>query len=94
MPILSKIGGERTILLTQQEAAAQIGVCERTMRNYIRRGLIPAVRIRRRVYVWDKNLQSFLRGAKSTRNVSAVDPPRYEALDFDAPPDVWESDDV
>lgn len=89
MPRITQIGGEKTILYTQQEAADFLGIGVRTIRKYIRRGLIPAVTVRRRVYIWDKNLQQFLRGAKNTHNVTAVNPPQYEALDFDAPPDEW-----
>lgn len=89
MPKRVKISGETTVLLTQKEAADFLGVTERTMRNYIRRGLIPAVTIRRRVYLWDRNLLQFLRGARSTRNTKPVSPVKYECADFDAPPDEW-----
>lgn len=89
MPYKSRIGGETTILLTQREAAEQIGVTDRTMRNYIKRGLIPAVKIKCRVYIWDRHLLQFIRGAKSTRNVQAVEPPQYDDANFDAPPDEW-----
>ena len=87
MPYISKIGGQRTVLYTQAEAAAQIGVSERTMRSYIKRGLIPAVKIRRRVYVWDQHLLQFIRGAKSTKNITPVPPPTYSTVEFDGPPD-------
>lgn len=83
----SRIGGETTILYTQAEAAREIGVSERTMRSYIKRGLIPAAKIRRRVYIWDRHLMQFIRGAKSTKNMTAVPPPEYDAADFDGPPD-------
>lgn len=88
MPYKSTIGRETTILYTQQEAAREIGVSERTLRSYIARGLIPAVKIRRRVYVWDRHLMQFIRGAKSTRNLEAVPPPEYDTTTFDdLPPD-------
>ena len=90
MPKITHIGGDRTTLYNLQEAAEALGVSERTMRSYIRRGLIPAVKVRRRVFIWDKNLQQFLRGAKSTQRVEPVKPPQFESLDFDAPPDEWE----
>ena len=90
MSYKSRIGGETTILLTQREAAEQIGVTERTIRNYIKRGMIPAVKTKRNVYVWDCHLLQFIRGAKSTRNVQAVALPPYEAANFNTPPDAWE----
>lgn len=91
MPTLSKIGGERTVLYTQQEAAALLGVTDRTLRNYILQGRIPAVTIRRRVYIWDQHLKQFIRGAKTTRRYEKIAAPEYDDLDFDAPPDAWES---
>ena len=86
MPTLSKIGGERTVLYSQQEAADELGVSVRTIRSYIKRGLLPAVYIRRRCYIWDKNLLQFIRGARSTRNLKAVEPPRFDGLTFSKPP--------
>lgn len=90
MPKVSNVGGERTVLYTQAEAAAEIGVSVRTMRNYIKRGLIPAVYIRWRCYIWDRHLMQFIRGAKSSRNVQPVEPPEYDTFEFDGPPDSWE----
>lgn len=90
MPKSITIAGEKTTLLTQEEAADILGISVRTIRNYTKRGLLPAVKVRRRVFIWDKNLQQFLRGAKSTHNVQAVVPPQFEAADFDGPPDAWE----
>lgn len=87
MPYLSKIGGERTVLYTQAEAAREIGVSERTLRNYLRAGRIPYVKIRRRVYIWDRNLVQYIRGARSTRIYETVEPPKFDVLDFDTPPD-------
>ena len=90
MPIQSRIGGERTVLYRLKEAAAEIGVSERTMRSYIKRGMIPAQKIRGRLYVWDRHLLQFIRGAKSTRSITPVEPPQYDTIDFDGPPDPWE----
>lgn len=87
MPYKVIIGREQTILYTLRECAAELGVSERTMRSYIQRGLIPAQKIRRKIYVWDRNLQAFVRGAKSTRNLQAVPAPEYDTAFEDMPPD-------
>ena len=88
MPYLSKIGGERTVLYTQAEAAREIGVSERTLRNYLRAGRIPYVKIRRRVLIWDRHLVQYIRGARSTRTYEEVAAPDYDTTTFDDfPPD-------
>lgn len=84
----SKIGGETTILYTQQEAADAIGVSVRTLRSYLRAGRIPFVKIRRRVYIWDRHLMQYIRGARTTRTYKEVDAPEYSTTTFDDfPPD-------
>lgn len=83
------IGGEKIKLLTVQETAALLGVSERTVRQYLKDGLIPSCKIRRRLYVYDKHLSAFFKGAKSTRRKAPVEAPKYEIDDF--PPDIWES---
>lgn len=88
MPIIKRVAGEKITLLTLQEVTEILGVSERTTRQYIVDGLIPACKISRHLYVTDKNLSAFLRGAKSTRRKSAVSAPKYEIDDF--PPDPWE----
>lgn len=92
MPTVSKIGGERTVLYTQKEAADLVGVSERTMRSYIKQGRIPAVTIRRRVFVWDRHLMQYIRGAKTTRIYGKVESPQFDTLGFDATPDIWENE--
>lgn len=87
MPYISRIGGETTKLYTQQEAAELIGVSERTLRTYLKDGRIPFVKIRRRVYIWDKNLLQYIRGARTTRTYKNVTPPDFDALTFDNPPE-------
>lgn len=86
MPTTIKIAGERTVLFTQKEAADFLGVTERTMRNYVKSGRIPACTVRRRVYIWDKHLQQFLRGARTTRTYKHVPPPQYDSLEYDNSP--------
>lgn len=87
MPYKSTIGRETTILYTQKEAADLIGVCPRTLRNYLRAGRIPYVKIRGHVYIWDQHLKQYIRGARSTRTYEKIEPPQYDALTFDGPPD-------
>ena len=88
MPYKSTIGRETTILYTQKEAADLIGVCPRTLRNYLRAGRIPYVKIRGRVYIWDQHLKQYIRGARSTRTYKEVDAPEYSTTTFDDfPPD-------
>ena len=87
MPTISEIGGERTILLSEKEAAELLGVSDRTIRNYLTKGFIPSVTINRRTYIWDQNLLAFIRGAKTTRRRKGVNPPEYASF----PPDPWES---
>lgn len=86
MPTTIKIAGERTVLFTQKEAADFLGVTERTMRNYVKSGRIPACTVRRRVYIWDKHLQQFLRGARTTRTYKPVPPPQYDSIEYDNSP--------
>lgn len=86
MPTTIKIAGERTVLFTQKEAADFLGVTERTMRNYVKSGRIPACTVRRRVYIWDKHLQQFLRGARTTRTYKPVPPPQFDSLEYDKSP--------
>lgn len=88
MPIKSFVGGQTTILFTQQEAADLIGVSIRTLRNYLRAGRIPYVKIKRRVLIWDKHLMEYIRGARTTRIYGDVDAPEYSTTTFeDFPPD-------
>ena len=82
------IGGEKIKLLTVQETADLLGVSERTARQYLKDNLIPSCRIKRRLFVTEKNLSAFFKGAKSTRRKKPVKAPRYEADDF--PADAWE----
>ena len=91
MPYISKIAGERTVLYTQQEAADLLGVTDRTIRTYLKEGRIPSVKIKKRTYIWDRHLLQYIRGAKTTKKYQTVDQPQYDTLDFDAPPDIWES---
>ena len=86
MPTTIKIAGERTVLFTQKEAADFLGVSERTMRAYIKAGRIPSCTVRRRVYIWDRHLQQFLRGAKTTRTYKPVTPPRFDDLEYEKSP--------
>ncbi len=90
MPLIKRVAGERITLLTLQEVTEILGVSERTARQYIVDGLIPACKLKRRLYVTDKNLSAFLRGAKSTRRKTAVTAPQYETIVF--PSDVWEQE--
>ena len=86
----STIGRETTILYTQQEAADAIGVSVRTLRNYLRAGRIPFVKIKRRVYIWDQNLKQYIRGARSTRRYDKIEPPKFDAPTFeDLPQDLF-----
>ena len=90
----STIGKETTILYTQQEAADAIGVSVRTLRSYLRAGRIPYVTIRRRVYIWDRHLMQYLRGARTTRRYEEVTAPEYDTTAFDDfPPDPWEQEE-
>lgn len=93
MPIKSYVGGQTTILYTQQEAADAIGVSIRTLRSYLKQGRLPYVRIKRRVLIWDKHLMQYIRGARTTRIYSDVDKPGYECESFDGPPDPLYDDD-
>lgn len=88
MPIKKNIAGEITVLYTLDEAAAVLGVSERTLRTYIYEGRIPACKLRRRWYIWDKNLNAYLRGAKSTKTYKPVQAPQYDAAEY--APDPWE----
>ena len=63
-----------------------MNLTERTIRNYIAQGRIPAVKIKRQTYIWDKNLLQFLRGAKTTRKYEKVVSPEYESLEYDKCP--------
>ena len=81
------IDGEKTELLSLTEAAKFLGISERTMRTYIREGRIPSCKVKRRIYIWSRNLQQYLRGARTTRTYKDVAPPKFDALTFDAPPD-------
>lgn len=83
------IGGEKIKLLTVQETADLLGVSERTARQYLKDGLIPSCKVRRRLYVYERHLSAFFKGAKSTRRKKPVKAPQYETNDF--PPDAWES---
>lgn len=86
--IKTTVGGQTTILYTQQEAADAIGVSLRTLRNYIRSNRLPFVRIKRRVYIWDKHLMEYIRGARSIRLYETVSAPEYSTTTFeDFPPD-------
>lgn len=86
--IKTTVGGQTTILYTQKEAADAIGVCERTLRNYLRSGRIPYSKIRNRVLIWDRHLMQYIRGARTTRIYSDVDAPEYDTTTFDDfPPD-------
>ena len=86
MPKTVKIAGERTVLFTQKEAAEFLGVSERTMRNYIKAGRIPACTVRRRVYIWDRHLLQYLRGARTTRTYKPVPLPQFDSLEYDKSP--------
>ena len=85
MPVISKVGGERTLLLTTEDAARELGVSPRTIRNYCTTGRIPYCTIGRTIYIWDKHLMAFIRGARTTRTYKKISPPKFEAEDF--PPD-------
>lgn len=86
--IISNIGGQRTVLYTQQEAADLIGVSVRTLRTYLREGRIPYVKIKRRILIWDRHLMQYIRGARTTRTYKDVDAPEYDTTTFDDfPPD-------
>ena len=89
MPLIKHVAGERIVLYDLEEASAMLGICQRTLREYSYREIIPACRLRRKLYFTDKNLSAFLRGAKSTRRKSTVPAPRFETDDF--PPDPMES---
>lgn len=82
------VAGERINLLDLQEVSSILGTCERTTRQYIVDGFIPACKIRRRLFVTDKNLSKFIRGASSTRRKTKVAPPKYD----DGEADPWEQD--
>ena len=93
MPIKVVIDGATTTLFNLQEAASFLGVSERTMRTYVKAGRIPAVKHRRRLYIWSRNLQEYLRGARTLRTYRKVEPPEYSDLDFSAPPDeLWSAE--
>ena len=83
-----KIAGERINLLTLQETARALNVSERTARQYLRDGLIPSCKVKRRLFVTDRNLALFLKGARSTRRKPTIPAPKYEIDDF--PADAWE----
>lgn len=90
MPTLSNIGGERTVLYNLQEAAALLGVTDRTLRTYLKEGRIPSVKIKNKLFIWDKHLLQYIRGARTTKKFKSVAQPQYDTLDFDDLPDIWE----
>jgi len=51
-------------LLTVKEAAKQLGLSVGTVRNYIRRGMIPAVKFHRAVRIDEKDLERFVEAHK------------------------------
>lgn len=87
--ITKRVGAETIRLYDLTEASEILGTSERTTRQYLYDGLIPSVRLKRRLYITDRNLSAFLRGASSTKRKKRVEPPKYEVDDY--PADPWES---
>ncbi|GAA0750189.1 helix-turn-helix domain-containing protein [Gaetbulibacter jejuensis] len=53
--------------LSVKEVAEELGLAELTIRNYIKKGILPAVKIGRRVFVIKKDLDSTLQEVKSLK---------------------------
>ena len=51
-------------LLTMKEVAKQLGLSVSTVRNYIRKGMIPAVKFHRAVRIDEKDLEKFVEAHK------------------------------
>lgn len=63
-PLLSVTSNQK---LTVKEAAEELGVVELTIHNYIKKGLLPALKLGRRVFIKRDDLDAALEGVKSLK---------------------------
>jgi excisionase family DNA binding protein len=59
------------LALSKREAAVSLGVCERTLNNWVKQGKIIARKTGNRVLFPVKSLQEFLNGADSTSDAGS-----------------------
>ena len=89
MPKIHYFPSGRLTLYDREEVAEELGITPRTVWQYIHDERIPAVKIKGKWYIWEKNLIAFLAGAKSTHSKHKVKPP-----EFSTPPFVGDGSDT
>ena len=97
MPMIHTFPSGKLTLYTREEVAEQLHISPRTVWQYIHDERLPAVKIKGKWYVWERNLIAFLTGAKSTKQKHKVAPPKFATPPFvesrrdDDPPDPFYS---
>ena len=80
MPMIKHFQGGKLTLYTREEVAKELGISPRTVWQYIKDERLPAVKIKGKWYVWERNLIAFLTGAKSTHSRNKVAPPKFATI--------------
>ena len=80
MPQIHYFPTGKITLYTSEEVAQELQISPRTVWQYIHDERLPAVKIKGKWYIWERNLVAFLSGAKSTRQKHKVEPPPFATL--------------